>query len=331
MRLIREIYADANAARRPVISFELFTPRTPEGERTLNEKTLPVLGSLGPAYFSVTYGAGGSTRDKTLDLVQSIQTKLRLPGMAHLTCAGATRGQITELLNDARRRGICNLLALRGDPPGGAAAFVPQPGGLQYAHELVTLAVQLGGFSIGVAGFPEGHIECREGRHVDWARLKAKIDCGADFVLTQLFFDNRFFYEFRDHLTRHLDVQVPLVPGIVTILSSSQIQKFTALSGATIPNALRARLEGLRDNDAAVAEFGIEFATQQCADLLRQGAPGIHFYTLNKSRSVSCILANLGLGGNRDARAARDASAATLSESESAASKSALTTLTDGG
>ena len=295
MRFIGDIYSAARESKRPVISFELFTPRTPEGDRALAQKTLPALAALAPAYFSVTYGAAGSTRDKTLDLVQAIQINLGLPGMAHLTCVGATRDQIGDLLRDARRRGICNLLALRGDPPADASAFARTPGGFQYAHELVSFVRQLGGFSVGVAGFPEGHVECKEGRQVDWERLKAKIDCGADFVLTQLFFDNDFFYEFRDYLTDRLGVDIPLVPGIVPILNASQIKKFTALSGATSPEALTDRSHQRGHDDEAVTAFGIDFATQQCADLLRQGAPGIHFYTLNKVRSVSCILANLGL------------------------------------
>lgn len=299
MRFIRDIYASAKANGRPAVSFELFTPKTPEGERTLAQKTLPALAALKPAYCSVTYGAGGSTRQNTIDLVQSIQVNFGVPGMAHLTCIGATRDQILALLMDARQRGICNLLALRGDPPAGTTAFTPEPGGFRFAYELVELTRKVGGFSVGVAGFPEGHIECREGKHVDWQRLKEKIDRGADFVITQLFFDNSFFYEFRDHLVRRLHVNVPIVPGIITILNASQIRKFTALSGASIPHQLINKLHQLGDNDEAVAEFGIEFATQQCADLLRNGVPGIHFYTLNKARSVSRILANLGMADSQ--------------------------------
>ncbi|NLH73459.1 MAG: methylenetetrahydrofolate reductase [NAD(P)H] [Verrucomicrobia bacterium] len=307
MRFIRDIYASAKANGRPVVSFELFTPKTPEGERTLAQKTLPTLAALEPAYCSVTYGAGGSTRQKTIDLVQSIQVNFGVPGMAHLTCIGATRDQIHALLLEARQRGICNLLALRGDPPAGTAGFTPEPGGFRFAYELVELARNVGGFSVGVAGFPEGHIECREGKHVDWQRLKEKIDRGADFVITQLFFDNSFFYEFRDHLIRHLHVNVPIVPGIITILNASQIRKFTALSGASIPQTLIDKLHELGDNDEAVAEFGVEFATQQCADLLRNGVPGIHFYTLNKARSVSRILANLGIAHSTSAAHTRNA------------------------
>ncbi len=300
MQFIRDLYAEAAAQGRPVVSIEFFTPKTAEGEQAFYSKTLPALARLRPGYCSVTYGAGGSTRDKTLDMVQRIQTEHALPAMAHLTCVGATRDQILALLEEARTRGIRNILALRGDPPAGSGAFVPVDGGFRFAHELVTLTRQVGGFSIGVAGFPEGHLECREGRHVDWERLKAKIDCGADFVLTQLFFDNAFFYEMRDYLTDRLGVRVPLVPGIIPIQSTAQIRRFVALCGATIPPALARRLDELGDDDAATAEFGVEYATAQCADLLRQGVPGLHFYSLNKAGSVSRILANLGLAGTEE-------------------------------
>jgi methylenetetrahydrofolate reductase (NADPH) len=256
---------------------------------------MPALAALKPAYCSVTYGAGGSTRDKTLGMVESIQQNHAVPGMAHLTCVGSTREQIEDLLGDARRRGIQNILALRGDPPAGAKQFVQSAGGFAYAHELVTLARAFGGFSIGVAGFPEGHLDCREGRHTDWQRLKAKVDCGADFVVTQLFFDNALFYEFRDYLTDKLGVTVPIVPGVIPILSGGQIKKFVTLCGATIPSGLAARLEELGEDDEATAEFGIEFAARQCQDLLRNGVPGLHFYTMNKPLPITRIVRNLGL------------------------------------
>lgn len=295
MRFIRDLYAEAAAQGRPLVSIEFFTPKTPEGERAFYTKTLPELARLRPGYCSVTYGAGGSTREKTLEMVQRIQDEQGIPAMAHLTCVGSTRPQIVALLEEARARGICNILALRGDPPAGSVAFQPVDGGFRFAHELVTLTRQLGGFCVGVAGFPEGHVECREGRHVDWERLRAKIECGADFVLTQLFFDNAFFYEMRDYLVERLGVKVPLVPGIIPIQSAGQIRRFVALCGATIPPRLAERLEALGDDETATAEFGIEYATEQCADLLRQGVPGLHFYSLNKAGPVARILANLGL------------------------------------
>lgn len=296
MQFIHDIYENARRAGRPVFSFEFFTPKTAEGDRALFERALPALATLAPGYCSVTYGAGGSTRDKTLEMVDRIQREFQIPAMAHLTCVGSTRAEIAALLAEARRRGIQNILALRGDPPVGATGFVPPAGGLQYAHELVTLTRELGGFSIGVAGFPEGHLECREGKEVDWQRLKAKIDCGAHFVLTQLFFDNAFFYALRETLVRKWGVTAPIVPGVIPILSGGQIRKFVSLCGATIPGDLAARLDAFGDDDAAVAEFGIEFATRQCQDLLRQGVPGIHFYTLNKAAPTTRIVQNLGGG-----------------------------------
>jgi methylenetetrahydrofolate reductase (NADPH) len=240
----------------------------------------------------VTYGAGGSTRDKTLMIVDRIQRLHGLTAVAHLTCVSATQEQIRELLGQIQALGVKNVLALRGDPPGGGE-FQVTPGGFEFSSQLVRFIREQGEFCIGVAGFPEGHIACKEGKQTDWRHLKEKIEAGADFVLTQLFFDNADYYEFRDHLSRKHGVQVPLVPGIVPILSGSQIKRFTAMCGARIPAALAARLEALGDNDAAVTEFGIEYATRQCEDLLRQGAPGIHFYALNKARSMVRVVQNL--------------------------------------
>ena len=294
MQLIRDIYAAKKGSRQPVISFEFFPPKTDEGDRTLLERTIPALMKNGPDYCSVTYGAGGSTRDKTLRIVHRIQKEHGLTAVAHLTCVCSTSEQIRELLGQIRALGVKNVLALRGDPPTGGE-FVPTPGGFEYSNQLVSFIREQGDFCIGVAGFPEGHIACKAGKLTDWNYLKQKIDAGADFVVTQLFFDNADYYEFRDHMTRKHDVRIPLVPGIVPILSGSQIKRFTALCGARIPAPLAARLDELGDNDAAVAEFGIEYATRQCEDLLKQGAPGIHFYTLNKAQSTSAVLRNLGL------------------------------------
>lgn len=295
MQLIRDIYAAGRSAGKPVISFEFFTPKTEEGDRTLFGKTMPALARLGPAYCSVTYGAGGSTRDKTLSMVDRIQRDYSVPAMAHLTCVGSTREEIAGMLAQAKARDIVNILALRGDPPAGSSGFQQIEGGFQFAHELVTLTRNTGGFSIGVAGFPEGHLECKEGKEVDWRRLQAKIGCGADFVITQIFFENTFFYDFRDYLVRKLGVTVPIIPGIIAIQSAAQINRFTALCGATMPAMLRARLDALANDDAGASEFGIEFAARQCADLLRAGVPGLHFYTLNKSVSTARILTSLGL------------------------------------
>jgi len=234
MQFIRDIYATRRAVGRPVISFEFFPPKTEEGDRTLLDKTLPALLQTRPDFCSVTYGAGGSTQDKTLRIVERIQGQHGLTAVAHLTCVCATREQIGELLTELRALGIKNLLALRGDPPGGGVFQAP-PGGFQYASQLVRFIRDQGEFSIGVAGFPEGHIACKEGKYADWRHLKEKVDAGADFVLSQLFFDNEDFFRFRDHMTRQLGVSVPIVPGIVSILSGTQIKRFTATCGASIP------------------------------------------------------------------------------------------------
>jgi methylenetetrahydrofolate reductase (NADPH) len=303
MQLIRDIYAAHRNERCPVVSFEFFPPKTEEGDRNLLEKTIPALIQTRPDYCSVTYGAGGSTRDKTLAIVDSIQRQHQLTAVAHLTCVNSTKEQVGALLDQIRALGVRNLLALRGDPPGGGE-FVPTRGGFEFASQLVEFIRQKGDFSIGVAGFPEGHIACKEGKEVDWGHLKRKIDAGADFVLTQLFFDNEDFYRFRDHMIRRLGVGVPIVPGIVSILSASQIKKFTAMCGARIPLPLEQRLDELVD-DEAVANFGIEYATRQCEDLLKNGVPGIHFYTLNKARATTEVLRNLRLaeGGLRSPKA----------------------------
>ena len=294
MQFIRDIYAAKRAGNRPVISFEFFPPKTAEGDRNLLEKQIPALIETRPDYCSVTYGAGGSTRDKTLMIVDRIQQQHGLTALAHLTCVGHTREQVRDLLQKIRSLGCRNILALRGDPPGGAD-FQTTPGGFEFAAQLVRFIRGAGDFSIGVAGFPEGHIACRDGKHADWRHLKEKVDAGADFVLTQLFFDNADFFAFRDFVAGSLGVRVPLVPGIVPILSSGQITKFTQLCGAKIPPALRARLDQLADDDEAATQFGIEYASRQCEELLRFGVPGLHFYTLNKARSTVQVLKNLGL------------------------------------
>src|SRR6185369_1561616 len=295
MQYIRDIHAAKRDAKRPVISFEFFPPKTEEGDRNLLEKTIPALMALKPDYCSVTYGAGGSTREKTLMIVDRIQRQHGLTAMAHLTCVNSTKEQLRAVISEARELGIKNILALRGDPPGGSGEFRKIEGGFEFSYELVRFLKELGGFSIGTAGFPEGHIACREGKYVDWQRLKAKIDQGADFVLTQLFFDNKDFFEFREFMVKKLATNVPICPGIFPVLSSNQIKKFTTICGARIPGPLMAKLEEFGENDEATVEFGIEYATRQCEELLREGVPGIHFYTLNKANSTVRILKNLGL------------------------------------
>jgi methylenetetrahydrofolate reductase (NADPH) len=282
------------ARRRPVISFEFFPPRTDEGDLNLLEKHIPALLQVRPDFCSVTYGAGGSTRDKTLMIVDRIQRQHGLTALAHLTCVNHTREQVRELLERIRALSCKNILALRGDSPDGGG-FKPTPGGFEFASQLVEFIKAAGDFSVGVAGFPEGHVACQEGKHADWRRLQKKVDAGADFVLTQLFFDNADYFEFRDFVAGKLGVRVPLVPGVIPILNAPGIIKFAQKCGAKMPPALRGQLDRLGNDDAAAVEFGIEYATRQCEALLRAGAPGLHFYTLNKSHSTVQVVKNLGL------------------------------------
>ena len=294
MRFIRDIYADKQAARQPVISLEFFPPKTDDGDRVLFEKHIPALLATRPDFCSVTYGAGGSTRDKTLMIVDRIQREHGLTALAHLTCVNHTRDEVRALLEKIRALDCKNILALRGDPPGGGE-FQPTPGGFEFSAQLVKFIRESGDFSVGVAGFPEGHIACKAGKHADWQHLKDKVEAGADFVVTQLFFDNADYFEFRDHLTQKLGVKVPIVPGIVSIVSATQITKFTQMCGAKIPPALRAKLDEIGTDDEAALNFGIEYATRQCEELLRAGVPGLHFYTLNKAHSTVQVVKNLGL------------------------------------
>jgi methylenetetrahydrofolate reductase (NADPH) len=294
MRFIRDIFAEKKAAGRPVVSFEFFPPKTEEGDRNLLDKQIPLLLATRPDFCSVTYGAGGSTREKTLMIVDRIQREHQLTALAHLTCVNHTQAEVGALLQKFRALGCKNILALRGDPPGGGE-FQATPEGFEFSSELVEFIRSSGDFSIGVAGFPEGHIANKNGKHADWRHLKEKVDAGADFVLTQLFFDNADFFEFRDYVTQELGVKAPIVPGIIAILSAAQIMRFTQLCGSKIPAALRAKLDTLAGDDNAAMEFGIEYATRQCEELLRAGVPGLHFYTLNKAHSTVCVLKNLGL------------------------------------
>jgi methylenetetrahydrofolate reductase (NADPH) len=290
---IRDIFSTAQQAQRPVVSFEFFPTKTDEAERALLDKTIPSLCGLEPDFCSVTYGAGGGTRDKTLAIVDRIQREHDVTTMAHLTCVNATKAQTRAVLAQTGALGIKNVLALRGDPPNGAE-FAKTEDGFEYSYELVRFVREAGDFSVGVAGFPEGHVACKEGKHVDWHRLKDKIEHGADFVITQLFFRNSDYLECRDFLAR-LGVTVPIVPGILPILTTAQIKRFIALCGAELPARLITELEKRGDDNEAVTQFGIEYATEQCEELLREGAPGLHFYTLNRSRSTTEVMNNLAL------------------------------------
>ena len=275
----------------PVFSFEFFPPKTPAGEASLYE-AIDRLRALEPTFVSVTYGAGGSTREKTIELVGRIKHEIGIEAMAHLTCVGASRGELAEILQRLERQGIDNVLPLRGDPPRGAERFEQTPDGFAYAAELVAFIRERGhGFCLGGACYPEGHIECGDLAQ-DIVHLKRKVDSGVDFVITQLFFDKARFFDFTRR-ARAAGIEVPILAGIMPITNVSQIERFTSMCGAAIPAELRARLDAVRDDESAVTEVGIAHATEQCRELLDRGVAGIHFYTLNKSTATRAILERL--------------------------------------
>jgi methylenetetrahydrofolate reductase (NADH) len=283
--------SDVIGADGPVFSFEFFPPKTAQGEENLY-RTIDRLRELEPTFVSVTYGAGGSTRDKTVELVRRIKHDIGIESMAHLTCVGADRDEIEAVLRHLQASGIENVLALRGDPPRDQPAFVRPPHGFGFASELVHFIRSRGfPFAVGGAGYPEGHVECRD-LDQDLTHLKIKVDAGVDFVITQLFFDNADYFAFVAR-ARARGVRVPIIPGIMPITNLAQIERFTAMCGARIPDTLSARLGCVRDDEDAVRALGIAHATAQCRALLAGGAPGIHFYTLNQSPATRAICEQL--------------------------------------
>ncbi len=276
----------------PVFSFEFFPPKTEEGEANL-QRALAELAALEPDFTSVTYGAGGSTRDRTIDIVKSIKADHGIEAMAHLSCVGTTKQQLGEIIDDIRKAGIDNVLALRGDPPRGETEWRPTPGGLEYSTELIALLAERYDFAIGAACFPEVHPEAPD-LASDLRFLSEKVDRGARFLITQLFFDNRLYYDFVRE-ARRMGIEAPIIPGIIPVTNVEQIKRFTSMCGASIPAGLLEQLDLRADDPAAVVELGVAYATAQCADLLARGAPGIHFYTLNKSPSTRAILSALRL------------------------------------
>jgi methylenetetrahydrofolate reductase (NADPH) len=271
-------------------SFEFFPPKTQEDADELFVR-VQELKPLGPSFISVTYGAGGSTRRNTIDLVCRLQAELGMLGMAHLTCVGHSQAELQEVLTELKDRGIENVMCLRGDPPRGETSFVPTVDGFSYALELVRLARSISDFCIGVAGYPEAHPECLD-KQLDLDHLKAKVDCGADFVTTQLFFDNRDYFDFRER-ARRIGVPHRIIPGIMPITNYRQMVRFTQMCGATIPTVLHERLEPVADDPHAVLEIGVDWAWRQCEELLAGGAPGIHFYTMNRSLATQRIFERL--------------------------------------
>ena len=277
---------------RPCFSVEFFPPKTDEGRETLFE-TVEVLREMDPAYFSVTYGAGGATRHGTVEICAAIKRDHGVEAMAHLSCVGETVEGIREILDEIVAAGIENVLALRGDPPRGKPNFVQPEGGLGSAAELTALISEhYPQLAIGGACFPEVHPEA-ESLEADLAYLKTKIDNGASFLITQLFFDNRHYFSFVE-AARAAGIEVPIIAGIMPITNFEQVKRFTTMCGASIPAALFEQLEARQqEGDEAVTELGVAYATLQCADLLERGAPGIHFYTLNKSPATRAILSAL--------------------------------------
>jgi methylenetetrahydrofolate reductase (NADPH) len=280
------------AAGEPVFSFEFFPPKTEQGERNLYE-ALAELRTLEPSFVSVTYGAGGSTRSKTIEIVKRIKDDYGLEAMAHFTCVGATVDELRATLDQMRAAGIDNVLALRGDPPAGLKDWVKTEGGLEYSRELVELIRADYPFAIGAACFPETHIHAVS-PEADVAYLAEKVGAGVDFLITQLFFDNALYFDFVAR-ARAAGIGAPIVPGILPITQIGQLERMTEMCGASIPEGLRRELHAREGSPEAVVDFGVAYATLQCAELLREGAPGIHFYTLNRSPATRAILGALKL------------------------------------
>jgi methylenetetrahydrofolate reductase (NADPH) len=276
--------------RRPVFSFEFFPPKTDEGLVNLRA-TLAVLAADEPDFVSVTYGALGSTRDRTIDIVKWIKQDLGIEAMAHFTCVGATVEELRGTLDEIEAAGVDNVLALRGDPPAGQEEWTQTPGGLLYSTELIGLLREHYGFAVGAAAFPEIHPQA-ESAESDICFLKAKQDAGAGFLITQLFFDNEHYFEFVAR-AREAGITVPIIPGIMPVTNLRNIKRIAELCKSEIPEAYERQLSAREDDPQAMQDLGVAYATLQCVDLLARGAPGIHFYTLNRSPATRAILAAL--------------------------------------
>jgi methylenetetrahydrofolate reductase (NADPH) len=276
----------------PVFSFEFFPPKSDEGERNLRE-TLEDLRAFDPDFVSVTYGAGGSTRARTVELTKWIKTELGIEAMAHLSCVGSSRDELREMLDGIADAGIDNVLALRGDAPRGETEWRPHPQGLRYSTELAALIRDSYPFCIGAACFPEVHPEAPDMAH-DLRFLREKIRAGVSFLVTNLFLDPELYFRFVEE-ARAAGIEVPIIPGIMPITNVGQIKTMTGMCGASIPQALLEALEWRSEDPSAVLQLGVSYATLQCAELLARGAPGIHFYTLNRSPATRAILSALKL------------------------------------
>lgn len=282
------------ASGRRSFSFELFPPKTDEGEAALWH-TVRDLEALRPTFVSVTFGAGGSSRDRTVRVTEAIARDTTLIPVGHLTCVGMDREELRAVIAEYAAAGVTTILALRGDPPGGPEAeWVQHPGGLAHADELVEMLASLGSFSIGVAAFPEGH-PASHSREDDAIVLARKQDAGAEFAITQFFFRARDYADLVERTARHGGT-LPIVPGIMPVTNLAQIERFSALIGAAFPAELAERFRAIGDDPASVQALGVEVATEMGAELLEMGAPGLHFYTLNRSTSTREVYENLQLG-----------------------------------
>ena len=280
-------FSEIYTGNSPSISFELFPPNTDKGIKELEER-LPKLISLCPSIITVTYGAMGSTREKTLEIASMIKNQYGVDTAHHLTCVGSSNSEIEKILNDIHDNGIENIVALSGDPPRGQASFVKPENGYGLANELVSHIVNHGGFDIAVAGYPEKHIEAMD-LQSDLTNLQNKVLNGANLIITQLYYDNEDFYRFVD-LCRSLDINVPIVPGLMPILNTDQIKRITSMCGASIPVQLLKKLEDASGDQSKVYEIGIEHTANQAIDLLQHGVPGIHFYVLNRYFHIAEIM-----------------------------------------
>ncbi len=272
---------------RPSISFEFFPPKDETGLTQLRE-SLAALRELQPTYVSVTYGAGGSTRANTIELVTRLKADYGLEPMAHLTCVGAGKAELWDVLNRLEEAGVENVLTLRGDPPRGDTGFTPHPEGFSFAAELAAFARKHFSFCVAGACYPEKHVEAPD-LDADLRHLKTKVAAGCEYLITQLFFDNQKYFDFVAR-ARALGIGTPIIPGIMPITNYRQVERFTKMCGATIPEPLLSELRHLQDDPNAVLALGVAHATAQCVELLQRGAPGIHFYTLNKSPATRTIL-----------------------------------------
>ena len=281
---------------KPTISFEFFPPKSDEAEANLFREAVPGLKELAPSFISVTYGAGGGTRDRSMRIVNRLRREFGIESVAHLTCVGSSQEMLNQFLQEALDLGIDNILALRGDPPRGQASFQAVPGGFSYAVDLIRHVKTWGKFSIGAAAYPEGHVECKD-KYLDWDRTVAKVEAGAEYLLTQLFYDVDDFLEFEDYLQNKRGVKVPIVPGVLPFLNTEQIKRMSALCGAKLPEPVQHRLEQYASDDESVRQFGVEVCTDICRRLLDHGVPGIHFYCLNRVPSCADVMRNLALSG----------------------------------